>query len=152
MKLEGEKISVTGLFRVGFDKHSNKYLLETEDTFGGNRYFIITEEQYQWFDTEPDKLDQLNKDCVKKNCKSNIFYFSNWEMENSNEQNKLMWEYMYIDMLVGKKLNEIHKKIGIPNRILDDGNIEIFIMSYDLEIQVVYNGKLCTDVVVNWKV
>lgn len=146
LKLDKEKISPNGYFRVGFDKYSGNYLMETDDTFGNNRYFIITEEQYKWFDTEPDKLELLYNECVKRNNQSDIFYFSNWERENSNEQNTLMWKYMYIDMLIGKNIVEVHKKIGIPNKVLNDGRIEIFKMSSNLQIQVVYRDAVCIDV------
>lgn len=44
MKLDKEKISSNGYFRVGFDRYSGYYLMETDDSFGNNRYFIITEE------------------------------------------------------------------------------------------------------------
>lgn len=146
MKLDKEKISSKGYFRVGFDKYSGNYLMEMDDTFGNNRYFIITEEQYKWFDTEPYKLESLYNECVKRNNRSDIFYFSNWEMENSNEQNRLMWKYMYIEMLIGKNIVEVHKKIGIPNKVLNDGRVEIFKMGFNLQIQVVYRDAICIDV------
>ena len=44
MKLAKEKISFKGYFRIGFDKYSGNYFMETDDTFGNNQYFIITEE------------------------------------------------------------------------------------------------------------
>ena len=53
MKLDKEKISSKGYFRIGFDKYSGNYLMEMDDSFGNNRYFIISEEQYKWFDTYP---------------------------------------------------------------------------------------------------
>lgn len=146
MKLAKEKISSKGYFRIGFDKYSGNYLMETDDTFGNNRYFIITEEQYKWFDAEPDKLECLYNECVKRNNESDIFYFSGWEMENSYEQNRLMWKYTYIDMLIGKNKIEVHKKIGNPNKVLNDGKIEIFQISSNLQIQVVYRDAICVDV------
>ena len=120
--------------------------METDDTFGNNRYFIISEEQYKWFDTEPDKLVALYNECVKRNNQSNIFYFSNWEKENCNEQNRLMCKYMYIDMLIGKNKAEVREKIGIPNKVLDEGRIEIFKMSSNLQIRLVYRDAVCVDV------
>lgn len=146
MKLDKEKISSKGYFRIGFDKYSGNYLMETDDTFGNNRYFIISEEQYKWFDTEPDKLVALYNECVKRNNQSDIFYFSNWEKENCNEQNRLMCKYMYIDMLIGKNKAEVREKIGIPNKVLDEGRIEIFKMSSNLQIRVVYRDAVCVDV------
>ena len=39
MKLAKEKISFKGYFRIGFDKYSDNYFMETDDTFGNNQYF-----------------------------------------------------------------------------------------------------------------
>lgn len=146
MKLDKEKISSKGYFRIGFDKYSGNYLMEMDDSFGNNRYFIISEEQYKWFDTEPNKLAALYNEFVKRNNQSDVFYFSNWEKENSDEQNRLMWKYFYIDMLIGKNKDEIQQRIGIPNQVLDEGKIEIFKMSSNLQIQVVYRDIVCIDV------
>lgn len=49
-----------------------------------------------WFDTQPDKLYELYTECVKKNNRSSLFYFSNWERENTEEQNKLMCGILWI--------------------------------------------------------
>ena len=76
MKLAKEKISFKGYFRIGFDKYSGNYFMETDDTFGNNQYFIITEEQYKWFEEEADKLECLYNECVKTNNENDIFYFS----------------------------------------------------------------------------
>lgn len=134
MKLDKEKISSTGYFRIGYDIISGNYLLETDDTMGNNRYFVLTPKQYMWFETQPDKLYNLYMECVKKNNKSNLFYFSNWERENTNEQNKLMWKYTYWDMLCGKNNVEVHQKMGIPDEISEDGRVETYIISSDLQI------------------
>ena len=53
---------------------------------------------------------------------------------------------MYIEMLIGKNIVEVHKKIGIPNKVLNDGRVEIFKMSSNLQIQVVYRDAICIDV------
>lgn len=151
MKLDRVKNSSTGYFRTGFDKYSDNYLLETNDTFGNKRYFIITEEQYHWFDNEPTKFEELVKKCVEENSSCNLFFFSTWEKENSNEQNRLMWKYTYIDMLLGKKRDEIHKRLGEPDETLEDNKIEVFNMSSKLEIQAVFDTKKCVDVRVTWK-
>lgn len=113
MKLEKEKNSTSGYYKIGYDRHSENYLMETDDAFGNHRYFIITQLQYMWFEDDPDKLEALYDDCVKKNNRSKIFFFSNWEKENSEEQNQLMWEYSYREVLIGKRREEVHKIIGI---------------------------------------
>lgn len=146
MKLDKEKISSTGYFRIGYDIISGNYLLETDDTMGNNRYFVLTTKQYMWFETQPDKLYNLYMECVKKNNKSNLFYFSNWERENTNEQNKLMWKYTYWDMLCGKNNMEVHQKMGIPDEISEDGRVETYIISSDLQIQVFYENQICINI------
>lgn len=113
---------------------------------GNNRYFVLTPKQYMWFETQPDKLYNLYMECVKKNNKSNLFYFSNWERENTNEQNKLMWKYTYWDMLCGKNNVEVHQKMGIPDEISEDGRVETYIISSDLQIQVFYENQICINI------
>ena len=153
MILDGVKICSSGYFRVGFDKYSQNYLLDIEDTLGNDRYYIITEEQYQWFEREPAKLERLVRECTEENCKSSKFYFSTWEKENTYEQNKLMWTDSYISMLWGKERGEIHKKIGKPSKLIENNNnsIEIFEMSSKLEVQVIYEKNICFDVAVEFK-
>ena len=146
MKLDKEKINSTGYFRIGYDILSGNYLLETDDTMGNNRYFVITQKQYMWFDTQPDKLYNLYTECVKKNNKSNLFYFSNWEKENTNEQNKLMWKYTYWDMLYGKNILEVHQRMGIPEETSKDGSVETYTISSDLQIQVLYENQKCINI------
>ena len=67
-------------------------------------------------------------------------------MENSDEQNRLMWKYTYIDMFIGKSKIEVHKKLGNPNKVINDGRIEIFQISSNLQIQLVYLDAICIDV------
>ena len=136
MKLDKEKISSTGYFRIGYDIISGNYLLETDDTMGNNRYFVLTPKQYMWFETQPDKLYNLYMECVKKNNKSNLFYFSNWERENTT----------YWDMLCGKNNVEVHQKMGIPDEISEDGRVETYIISSDLQIQVFYENQICINI------
>ena len=112
--------------KIGYDRHSENYLMETDDTFGNHRYFIITQQQYMWFEDNPDKLEALYDDCVKKNNRSKIFFFSNWEKENSEEQNQLMWEYSYRKVLIGKRREEVHKIIGNPNESTIDKNWSLY--------------------------
>ena len=111
-----------------------------------NRYFIISEEQYKWYDTEQGKLDSLYYEFAKMNNQSEYFYFSNWEKENNDEQNDLMWKYTYKDMLVGKNRDDIHKKIGKPNEVFDDGRIEKYQISSSIVIQVVYKENLSVEI------
>ena len=124
--MEKEKNSTSGYYKIGYDRHSENYLMETDDIFGNHRYFIITQQQYMWFEDNPDKLEALYDDCVKKNNRSKIFFFSNWEKENSEEQNQLMWEYSYRKVLIGKRREEVHKIIGNPNESTIDKNWSLY--------------------------
>lgn len=124
--MEKEKNSTSGYYKIGYDRHSENYLMETDDTFGNHRYFIITQQQYMWFEDNPDKLEALYDDCVKKNNRSKIFFFSNWEKENSEEQNQLMWEYSCRKVLIGKRREEVHKIIGNPNESTIDKNWSLY--------------------------
>ena len=146
MKLYTERKAPSGFYRIGFDKYSGNYLIETSDMSGNKRYFVLSQEQYQWFDTEPNKLEALYEECIKKNNKSDIFFFSNWQMENSNQQNDLMLKYMYRDLLIEKSVEEVHRTIGAPDSVLDDGKIEIFQMSLNLQIRVEYRDAVCCEV------
>lgn len=49
-------------------------------------------------------------------------------------------------MLIGKNKIEVHKKFGNPNKVMNDERIEIFQMSSNLQIQVVYQDAICVDV------
>lgn len=146
MKLYTERKAPSGFYRIGFDKYSGNYLMETSDMSGNKRYFVLSQEQYQWFDTEPNKLEALYEECIKKNNKSDIFFFSNWQMENSNQQNDLMLKYMYRDLLIEKSADEVHRTIGAPDSVLDDGKIEVFQMSLNLQIRVEYRDAVCCEV------
>lgn len=152
MKLENVKENINYHFRVGFDKISNRYLLETDDTFGNYSYFCISEEQYLWYGDNFQRLVKLVEQCIKENSKSDLFFFSNWERENTYEQNKIMWKYMYIDMFMEKDKKYIHEKIGTPNSVIntDDQITEVYRMSNELEIQIVFLKEICKDVLVKW--
>lgn len=150
LKLDNEKIDLSCFFKVGYDRYSEKYLLETNDGLGNNRYFIISKEQYQWFDQDHSKLQELNNKCVLENNKSNIFYFSSWEMENTYEQNKIMYKYMYIDLLLNRNKDEVHSKLGVPSKVINEENVEIYEMSSYLEVSVIYKADICMNVIVKW--
>lgn len=151
MKLDMVKENSKECYRIGFDKYSDNYLLEIQDTLGNNKYFIITEMEYKLFEEVPDQFEKIVKKCKEENSRCSKFYFSDWERENINEQqNRLMWKYTYISMFLGKKRDEIHKKIGEPNEILEN-HTEIFEMSLKLKIKLTFDGEVCNNVDVLWK-
>ena len=93
MKLDQEKTSPTGYFRIEHDKISDNYLLETDDAIG---ILHLHKNSICGLVHKPDKLYELYTECEKKNNRSSLFYFSNWERENTEEQNKLMCGILWI--------------------------------------------------------
>lgn len=144
MKLDHEKIDKSGYYKVGYDKYSNNYVMETNDACGNIRYYIITEQQYMWYDVAPEKLQCLYHECVRKNIHSEMFFFSNWERENSESQNELMWKYNYRELLMGKSIDEIHKLIGKPDKIIKEK--EYFKMNSKLQLILAFVDDKCCDI------
>ena len=147
MKLLNVKNSKSGYYCVGFDNYSEQYIMETDDTCGNKRYYFISEQQYKWADTNPNLLEDIYINNVKMNNKSSSFFFSNWEIENTYEQNKIMWLYNYRDMLIGLNCNDVHKKMGYPKETLNNGCSEIYYNSQS-EIKVRYEELICADVII----
>lgn len=81
MKLDHEKIDKSGYYKVGYDKYSNNYVMETNDACGNIRYYIITEQQYMWYDVAPEKLQclldednlELSSEMAYKNGNSDYY-------------------------------------------------------------------------------
>ena len=54
--------------------------------FWFERYYLINKEEYEWFDSAIQKLDDLAHDCYKQGVKHPRFYCSELECENTTEQ------------------------------------------------------------------
>ncbi len=54
--------------------------------FWFERYYLISKEEYDWFDSAIQKLDDLAHDCYKQGVKHPRFYYSELEYENTTEQ------------------------------------------------------------------
>lgn len=100
MKLINEKINTEYFFSVGFDEISGKYILDTVITYVSwySRFYIITKEEYEWFDNDMEKLIELEQDCFKKNTSHERFYFSEMCSENTKEQEEKNLEYLKIGL------------------------------------------------------
>jgi len=89
IKLENEKIRSEKYYSVGFDKENNRYLLSVVITWVAwfKRYYLISNEEYDWYDTNLWKLDLLAEECYNDKTSSERFVYSEREDENKNTHN-----------------------------------------------------------------
>lgn len=68
MKLIKEKIRNDGFYSVGFNPLVKQYIMTVTicHWFWYERYYLISEEEYGWFDSAIQKLDDLANDCYKQ--------------------------------------------------------------------------------------
>lgn len=88
MKLIAEKIRKDGFYSVGFHPFIKQYIMDVTicHWFWYERYYLICEEEYEWFDSAIQKLDNLADDCYKQGVKHPRFYCSELMKENTTEQ------------------------------------------------------------------
>lgn len=88
MKLIKEKIRNDGFYSVGFNPLVKQYIMTVTicHWFWYERYYLISEEEYGWFDSAIQKLDDLANDCYKQGINHPRFYCSELERENTTEQ------------------------------------------------------------------
>ena len=67
MKLINRKVRNEKLYSVGYDEKSKQYIMEIVITWIAwyNRYYLISKEEYQWFETFIEKLDTLADRCLR---------------------------------------------------------------------------------------
>ena len=84
MKLKNEKVRNQKYYFVGYDEENNRYLLGVVITWVAwyNRYYLISKEEYEWFDTQIDQLDQLAEECYQAGPGGDRFVYSDSIMEN----------------------------------------------------------------------
>lgn len=84
MKLKNEKVRNKKLYCVGYDEEHNRYILEIVITWMAwyNRYYLISKEEYEWFDTDIEKLDSLAEDCCQTGPCGGRFLYSDKRDEN----------------------------------------------------------------------
>lgn len=95
MKLMDEKVDVQHFFSVGYDDVSGSYILSVVIAYVSwfNRYFKITEEEYTWFDKDHERLVAFMQECYDKNIHHPRFFFSEFDADNTEEQEKIKWNY-----------------------------------------------------------
>ncbi|MFR8379756.1 MAG: hypothetical protein ACLVCV_17025 [Phocaeicola vulgatus] len=88
MELLNEKIRNDGFYSVGFNPLIEQYIMIVIicHWFWFERYYLINKEEYEWFDSAIQKLDDLAHDCYKQGVKHPRFYCSELECENTTEQ------------------------------------------------------------------
>ena len=88
MELLNEKIRNDGFYSVGFNPLIEQYIMIVIicHWFWFERYYLISKEEYDWFDSAIQKLEDLAHDCYKQGVKHPRFYCSELEYENTTEQ------------------------------------------------------------------
>ena len=123
MKLVSEKINQQHYFSVGYDPISESYILVQVITYMGyyNRYFKIRKEEYDWFEHNMNKLIVLNQECYAQNTKHPQFFFSEYPIDNTSEQNETLKFYMLTEYQQNKK-RVLRDKILKLLRKIDEAN------------------------------
>ena len=123
MKLVSEKINQQHYFSVGYDPISESYILVQVITYMGyyNRYFKIRKEEYDWFEHDMNKLIVLNQECYAQNTKHPQFFFSEYPIDNTSEQNETLKFYMLTEYQQNKK-RVLRDKILKLLRKIDEAN------------------------------
>lgn len=91
MKLEHVIVRSQKLYSVGYNSKLKKYILECVVPWVTwyNRYYEISEEEYNSFDSDPGELDAFVACLRAENYASDRFLFSDKSDENSESQLKL---------------------------------------------------------------
>lgn len=89
LALSNEKTNKEHLFSVGYDS-VERYVLALTITYASiyERYYHITAEEYEWFDSYPERLATLAEECFHGGICSPRFICSGLLEENTNEQLK----------------------------------------------------------------
>ena len=84
LKFKYEKVRSEKLYAVGYDETNHRYLMEIVVPSGAwySQYYIISKEEYNWYDLKIESLDLLAKDCFENGIYSSRFVFSDKSTEN----------------------------------------------------------------------
>lgn len=84
MTLNKEKVRREKLYVVGYEETEKCYMLAIVITWISwyNRYYLISEEEYNWFDSDITKLDQLAEECFQMGACGERFLYSERMEEN----------------------------------------------------------------------
>lgn len=88
MELLNEKIRNDGFYSVGFNPLVKQYIMIVIicHWFWFERYYLISKEEYEWFDSAIQKLDDLAHDCYRQGVEHPQFYCSELKCENTIKQ------------------------------------------------------------------
>lgn len=156
MRLINEKINTEQLFTVGYDEISRQYMMAAVVPYISwyNQYYIITEEEYNWFETDSESLVKLKQECFN-NIKNERFYYSEMIGENNREQERIHLMYMYNDLMLHNSHEDIARRTGSADKVITDGllddtdSIEEFKMSKDLIVRAYFKNNECYKVEVD---
>lgn len=87
---QGEKICNAEYYSVGYSTVLNKYVLVATETgvVWFNRYFEITEAEYNIFDKHRELVDKIARECMSMNNLSGRFLCSERKIENITVQHR----------------------------------------------------------------
>lgn len=82
--LSKEKVRKEMFYFVGFEEANQRYVLAVVITWVSwyQRYYSISEEEYNWFDSNITKLDQLAEECYQAGPFGERFLYSDRMEEN----------------------------------------------------------------------
>ena len=57
-----------------------------------------------------------------------------------------MWKYDYRELLIGKSIGEVHKIIGNPDKVIEEGKKEYFKMNSQIHFFLKFINNKCCDI------
>ena len=92
MELLNEKIRNDGFYSVGFNPLVEQYIMIVIicHWFWFERYYLISKEEYEWFDSAIQKLDGLAHDCYKQGVKHPRFIALNWNVRIQQNKKRIL--------------------------------------------------------------
>jgi hypothetical protein len=85
IKLENEKVRAEKHYTIGYDKKNDRYILSVIVPWVAwfNRYYLISKQEYDFYETDLEKLDLLAEECYKAKTSSKRFVYSEKVEENN---------------------------------------------------------------------
>lgn len=98
--LEREKVRSSKYYSIGYSPSLKKYILSSVVTWIAwyNRYFEITQEEYNFSETNVDLLDEIAHQCQLYGVLSGRFICSDKTEENQTEEQKTAWKQLSSDV------------------------------------------------------
>jgi len=82
-QLEDRKVRAEKYYEIGYDKENGRYILAVIIPWicWYHRYYLISKEEYEWYETAPNMLDLLADECYQANTLSERFIHSDAERD-----------------------------------------------------------------------